>query len=552
MARWTGPTLEQVTAELMRRELGLNRLEASESITTVREKCRVSFAAFVQEAWHVLEPRRQYVHGWMVDAICEHLECVTSGLITRLLINVPPGSAKSLLVSVFWPAWEWGPRGLTSHRYISTSFAESAVVRDVRKTRLLISSDWYQRHWPHVELTRAGELSFENSLTGTRDGVAFGSLTSRRGDRLIIDDPHSVEKAESSLDRERATRRFREGAVNRLNDQARSAIVIIMQRLHEADISGIVQDFMPDYVQLVLPMEYESGRHCETSIGFSDPRRSEGELLFPERWPRAEVEKLKRDMEKFAYAGQYQQRPAPRGGGLFPYNGWELWSRNVARTYGRNETQYPDFDYIVGSLDPAYGEKQANDFSAFVVVGCWTNHHGVQQAMLMGCWQKRLPIAELVEEIIKSCRKLKVHRLLVENKGSGISVAQEISRLTRDEEFALQRIDPLNMDKIARGNALTHLWGEEEADGSFRKGVMWVPAQTQESGAVWPRDWAELAMAQCASFPKGKHDDIPDAICQALKFLRDRGLLKKSVEVEMEQYQELMAPPTAPMPLYPI
>lgn len=536
----------------MRRELGLNRLEASESITQTREKCRVSFANFVQEAWHVLEPARRYVHGWLIDAICEHLEAVTAGLITRLLINVPPGSAKSLLVSVFWPAWEWGPKGLTSYRYISSSFAESAVIRDVRKMRTLVTSDWYQRHWPHVELVRGGELSFENSLTGTRDGVAFGSLTSRRGDRLILDDPHSVEKAESPPEREKATRRFREGAVNRLNDQARSAIVVIMQRLHEADISGIIQEFMPDYVQLVLPMEYESGRHCETEIGFSDPRRSDGELLFAERWPRDEVEKLKRDMEKFAWAGQYQQRPAPRGGGIFPYNGWELWSRKIAVTYGRNESQYPDMDMILASLDPAFGEKQENDYSAFIVVGVFTNHRGVQQAMLMACWQKRLPLNDLVEEVLKSCRKLKVDRVLIENKGSGISVAQEIGRLTRDEEFAIQRIDPLNMDKVARAHALSHLWGEEEADGSVRKGVMWAPGQTQASGAVWPRDWAELCMSQMASFPKGKHDDIPDAVCQALKWLRERGLLKKSAEVQAEEYAELVASPLPPAPLYPI
>jgi phage terminase large subunit-like protein len=418
--------------------------------------------------------------------------------------------------------------------------------------RTLVTSDWYQRHWPHVELVRTGELSFENSLTGTRDGVAFGSLTSRRGDRLILDDPHSVEKAESSLDRERAGRRFREGAVNRLNDQAKSAIVVIMQRLHEADIAGIIQDHMPDYDQLVLPMEYESGRHCETSIGFSDWRRSDGELLFPDRWPRDVVENLKRDMEKFAWSSQYQQRPAPRGGGIFPYNGWELWSRKVALTYGRNESQFPDFDMIVGSLDPAYGEKQENDYSAFVVMGVWVNHRGVQQAMLMACWQKRLTVNDLVNEVIKSCRKLKVDRLLIELKGSGISVAQEVSRLTRDEEFAIQRIDPGNMDKVARAHALSHLWGEEQADGSFRTGVVWVPAQTQGSGAVWMRDWAELCASQMASFPKGKHDDIPDAVCQALKWFRDRGLLKKSSEVQMEEYAELIASPMPPAPLYPI
>jgi phage terminase large subunit-like protein len=253
-----------------------------------------------------------------------------------------------------------------------------------------------------------------------------------------------------------------------------------------------------------------------------------------------------------ANSGQYQQRPAPRGGGLFPYNGWELWSRSIAVTYGRNESQYPDFDVILGSLDSAYGMKQENDYSAFIVLGIWTNHFGVQQAMLMACWQKRLGLSDLVEEVIKSCRKLKVDRLLIELKASGISVAQEVSRLTRDEEFAVQRIDPGNMDKVSRAHALSHLWGEEQADGSVRKGVVWAPGQTQSHGAVWPRDWAELCMSQCASFPKGKHDDIVDALCQALKWCRDRGLLKKSAEVQQEEYAELMASPLPPVPLYPI
>ena len=105
-----------------------------------------------------------------------------------------------------------------------------------------------------------------------------------------------------------------------------------------------------------------AGGIARRALGFSDWRRSEGELLFPARWGRPEVENLKRDMDKFAWAGQYQQRPAPRGGGIFPYTGWELWSRSIAVTYGRNESQYPDFDMIVGSLDPAFGEKQENDF----------------------------------------------------------------------------------------------------------------------------------------------------------------------------------------------
>src|SRR4029077_8111126 len=118
----------------------------------------------------------------------------------------------------------------------------------------------------------------------------FGSLTSQRGDRLIIDDPHSTETAESEIDRANTARTFREGAVNRLNDQARSAIVIIMQRLHAQDVSGVVLELGMGYTHLMLPMEFEVERRCSTSIGFVDPRTTDGEILDPGRFPREVIE----------------------------------------------------------------------------------------------------------------------------------------------------------------------------------------------------------------------------------------------------------------------
>jgi hypothetical protein len=178
-----------------------------------------------------------------------------------------------------------------------------------------------------VVLTRTGETSFANSSTGTREGVAFGSLTSQRGDRLIIDDPHSTETAESEAERTATTRKFREGATNRLNDQDKSAIVVVMQRLHEEDISGVIEKFAMGYVHLMLPMEYEPERARENAIGFADPRGDDGELLDPERFPRHVVEGLKRDMGSYAFAGQYQQRPTAREGGLFKRSWFGSWAR---------------------------------------------------------------------------------------------------------------------------------------------------------------------------------------------------------------------------------
>lgn len=336
----------------------------------IRLRCR-TLAGFIKEAWRILEPNQPLVWNWHLDAICAHLEAITDGRINRLLVNVPPGSSKSLIVSVMWPAWEWGPKGLRSMRYLTTAFNDGPVKRDTRKCRDLLLSEWFQSLWPEVRMTRTGETSFANDNTGTREGVAFGSLTSQRGDRLIIDDPHSTETAESPAERQSTTRKFREGATNRLNDQERSAIVVVMQRLHDEDISGTIQKLGMGYVHLCLPMEFEPERRCSTVIGFTDPRDADGDLLDPVRFPRDVVEALKRDMGAYAYAGQYQQRPTPREGALFKRHWFEnkvirvappgtVWVRHwdlaatkkvtAARTAGVKLGRAPDGSFIVGHV----------------------------------------------------------------------------------------------------------------------------------------------------------------------------------------------------------
>jgi predicted phage terminase large subunit-like protein len=297
-------------------------------IEAERELCRRSLAAFVRRAWHVLEPGQEYIHGWHVDAICEHLEAITNGEINRLLINIPPGTMKSTLVSVFWPAWEWGPKAKPATRIIGASHEQGLAIRDTRKMRNLIISDWYQNLWPLALTSDQNQKTFyENNQTGFRQACAVAGMTGRRGDRVLWDDPHSVEAALSDAHRETALRVFQETLPTRLNNPDKSAIVIVMQRLHELDVSGLILENDYGYEHLCLPMEYEPERHCTTSIGFSDPRTEEGELLFPGRFSRETVDRDKKVMGSFAVAGQFQQRPAPRSGGFFDWQNIEVVDR---------------------------------------------------------------------------------------------------------------------------------------------------------------------------------------------------------------------------------
>ena len=197
-----------------------------------------------------------------------------------------------------------------------TSYNINNVARDCRRVWSLVDSEWYQALWPQTKLIRRAELDFANISTGDRSGQAFASLTGKRGDRLIIDDPHSTETVESEADRATAIRIFRESVPLRVNDSADSAIVVIMQRLHQHDVTGVEEALKLGYVRIVLPMEYEPDRHCETPLG-GDWRQNEGDLLFPQRFPRALIEQDKIPLGSYGVASQFQQRPAPRGGLMF-------------------------------------------------------------------------------------------------------------------------------------------------------------------------------------------------------------------------------------------
>jgi predicted phage terminase large subunit-like protein len=377
--------------------------------------------------------------------------------------------------------------------------------------------------------------------------------TGERGDVVILDDPHNVKEAESQVVREETVRWFRESMQSRLNNLKESVIVVIMQRVHEGDVSGTIIENYPDYVHLCIPMEYEPDRHCETEIGWTDWRSVEGELAWPERFAAHELRPFK--TLQFLWNGQYQQRPHPRGGGILARAGWEYWDKALASRFGRNEGQFPDLDYVVASVDTAYGLRQENDYSACVVIGVWTDIVGGlarPKLIVMSAWKEKLPLHDLVNKIITTCRKLKVDKLLVEAKASGISVGQEIQRLHGEEPWTVQLVNPGNQDKVSRAYSIQALMGEELEGGGRRPGIVYVPCVTDEFGAVLPRAWAETLITSCEHFPKGQHDDDVDAFVMAMRYLRDGGMARRADEIEAQHTRELFEVPRPAIPLYPV
>jgi predicted phage terminase large subunit-like protein len=560
-------------AELIERAKAKAEWELRQS----KRQCAASLAEFVRQAWHTVEPAQPYSHGWHIDAICMHLEAVTNGEITRLLINVPPGTMKSLLTNVFWPAWEWGPRGMPSTRYLCTAHSQNLAIRDSTKMRRLVQSDWYQSRWgKDVVLTsdQNQKSKFENSATGFREAAAFQSLTGVRADRVLIDDPHSVDGALSDVQRESTITTFLEAIPTRLSNPDSSAIIVIMQRLAEGDVSGIILEKNLPYCHLMLPMEFEAERRCVTELGFEDPRGEDGELLFPERFPADVVERDKQVMGPYATAGQFQQRPSPRGGGIIQRSWWTLYDDACAQENGvASSNKYPAMDFVVASLDPAYSEKSENDPSALTIWGVWQRggttarrllsrdgeiselideRDTIPSLMLMYAWAKRLNIhgPELIKEpgetenafrirqkdsyglvewVIDSCQRYNVDMLLIESKASGLSVAQEIQRLNKTANWGVQLVNPGNADKVARAYAVQPI---------FSGGFVYAPDKT----------WAEEVIAQAEQFPRGKHDDLVDSCTQALKYLRERNLLRRPDEIAANiRYEGSYQPQSRPV-----
>jgi len=469
----------------------------------------------------------------------------------RLLVNVPPGTSKSLLLNVFWPAWEWGPRAMPHLRYVCAAHKiENLSARDSRRMRQLITSEWYQSHWgDRVQLARDQneKLNFVNGAQGFRIATAITSLTGIRGDRVIIDDPHSVDSAASEVQRQAEVQTFLEAIPSRLNNPKKSAIIVIMQRLHEDDISGVILDKQLGYDHIMLPMLFDPIRATPTLLGAVDPRTEPNELLFPKRFPLEVVKRDRAVMGEFGFAGQYQQEPAPRGGGIIQREWWQLWESP--------DNAYPPFEYILASVDTAYTEKEENDFSAMSVWGVFAHDPTAQaqkiigsdgrvmqvertygelapKVMLIDAWQEKLPIHKLVIKIAETAKHWKVDKVLIEAKASGISVDQELRRLYNHELFAVQLSNPKRLDKVARLHSVSHL---------FAEGMVYAPDKA----------YAEMMIRQVSTFPKAKHDDLVDTCSQALRHLRELGMLargpERTAELDAMKHHHGSAPP----PLYP-
>ena len=558
-----------------------------------RARCRGrgGLIHFIRLMWKVIEPERPLVEGWVLEAICEHLEAVTFGDVKRLLVNVPPGSTKSLTAAVFWPAWEWGPMGMVTMRYMCASYSGNLSRRDNVRFRRLITSPEYQRLWGDVFGPSADQFSIErvsNDKTGWKLATSVGGVgTGERADRVIIDDGNNPLESESDAIMDTTRMWFTEVIPDRLNALDESAIINIQQRTNEGDISGIILELGLPYTHLMVPMEYDPTRHCATEIGWQDPRglddygqplnghaleQATGLLAWPERFSPAALADLYKAKGPYAVSGQYQQLPTPRGGGLFQrewIQGWPPLSQDggfpADMLNERGGIRMPALEYVVGWVDTAYTERQENDFSAMTVVGIFraegkgvivpngngtftriADDYGFPKAVVLHAWQKRLTIHGPPQEIPDgiSLEQWNSPRYLDQRRekwGLVEWVADTVKRY---------KVDYLGIETQAVGHTLEQelvrlhqdlscvvelvpARGDKVArgyavQGSFSSRQIYFPTYEDGSYPTWLTPLAD----QLFVFPKGAHDDMVDSLTGAIKHLRDTGLFERREEFD--------------------
>lgn len=470
----------------LRELLEANPDELAELINA--EKAKRSLGEFVKQYWPIIEPGTSFVPNWHIDAICDHLTAITRGDIRNLLINMPPRHMKSLLVSVFWPVWEW--LQMPWQQWLFTSYGQHLSIRDSVKRRDIITSPKFQRAFGHLFQLRddqATKVKLANDRMGHFIATSVGGVgTGEGGNRIVCDDPHKVDEAESQLIRESTIEWWNQTMSTRLNDPKRGAKIVVMQRVHDKDLAGTLLE-SGDYTHLCLPAEYE-GNSAPTQLGWSDPRTQAGQPLWPERFGKDELESLKRQLGSLGSAGQLQQRPVPAEGGLVKL-AWFEDTRYDPATF-----DFSEITTIILVWDTGFKTKSTSDFSVCAVWGM----DGDGNYYLLDLWRRRVEYPDLKKKAREMADEWPHRLFLIEDAASGQSLIQE---LRRDTGIPLKAWRP-DRDKTARLNSITPL---------MEGGRVWLPTE-----APWLAIWLEEHL----KFPLADHDDTVDTTSLALQYLR--------------------------------
>jgi predicted phage terminase large subunit-like protein len=439
--------------------------------------------AFIRASFPIVSGGRQFLPNWHVEAMSYELSEVMRGRSRRLIITVPPRSLKSICASVALPAFALGHD--PSRRIICVSYSEGLARKHANDCRALMRSDLYRRIFPAARISPAKDTETEVMTTARGSRLATsvgGTLTGRGGNLLIIDDPLKPQDAHSESARESLKQWYSNTLLSRLDHKTEGSIIIVMQRLHPEDLVGHLLE-QEGWRHLNLPAIAEEDTIVRLGQNRSH-RRLLGDLLHPERESQVALDELKASMGSMEFAAQYQQTPVPIGGNLIKWSWFKSYDTPPTPQSG---------DEIIVSWDTALSSSQLADYSACVVLLA----RG-ETIYIVDVLRARLEYPDLKRAVLEQHNRWRDvasnYALLIEKKGSGLSLIQD---LYREGIYAIA-VDP-NGDKIMRMAAQT---------APIEAGAVHVPTHAP---------WLDEFKKEVLSFPFSKHDDQIDALSQALQ-----------------------------------
>ena len=439
-----------------------------------------NLTSFTEFAFGVVRPGITFKPNWHFEAVTHKLSQVANGDVRRLIITLPPRTLKSLCASVALPAWFLGRH--PSERVVVVSYSEFLARSHANDFRLLVNDPIYQAAFPAMCLERDTDREIMTTKRGKRIATSIdGTLTGLGGNLIVIDDPLKLGDAMSEAVRTRVIDWYRSTLLSRADDKKAARIVLVMQRVHQDDLAGYLQE-QGGFEVLNLPAIAQQNETYELGDG-RIYNRQKGELLHPEHEPAHVLAELKREMGPIAFSAQYQQSPIPPGGTII--------KRKWLTPYDQFDPQ--PGDRIIMSWDIALSEAETGDYSACVVL-----LRRQEVFYILEVVRGRFPFDALKRKVMEIKRRYGSSTLLIEDSPISRGLIQSL----REQSINVTVYKP-NTDKRSRVIAQIDLF----TGGSVR----------------FPRraGWLEEFTAELLAFP-GRHDDQVDALTQGLAWGRDR------------------------------
>lgn len=444
---------------------------------------RSDFQSFVEKAFRAVYPHDKYVSSWHIQAVCWHLHQVHSGVMRRLIVNLPPRSLKSFIVSVAWPAFILGHD--PTHRIICVSYSEDLAKDHARLFRFLVGSLLYRRLFPGTRISASKNT--ETMVATTKNGFRLatsigGTLTGKGGHLIIVDDPMKAEAVNSENDRQRVVDWFKSTLISRLDDPVLGQIVVVQQRIHAFDLSGYLLE-QGGWKHLSLAAE--GRRDIRVAIGCNKFHHyREGDLLHPARLPVSVLKARYQELGSAQFSAQYLQDPVPSEGTIIKRAWFRYFDNRLA----------PRFLEIIQSWDVAAKIGAGNDWSVCVTLGVAKDGYYVINVARM-----KVEFPDLLRAAKRLSAPFRPDRILIEESSNGLALLQSLSA---DTVLNVIGVKP-RQDKESRVNGVSAMF--EAGKVKFMKDAEWLP--------MFERELVE--------FPGGRNDDQVDALSQLLAWVRD-------------------------------